>query len=94
MEIDKKLIDKIAKVSRLNLTESEVKEFIPELKEVLENFSKLSKVNTKDVKPSFQPIEVKNVLREDKIEKCVSQEDALKNSKHKKDGYFVGPRAI
>ncbi len=94
MGIDKKLIEKIAKISRLNLTESEIKEFLPQLKEVLENFSKLSKVNTKNVKPSFQPIEVKNILREDKVEKCVSQEDALKNSKHKKDGYFVGPRAI
>ena len=94
MEINDKLIENIARVSRLNLTKSEIKEFLPQLKEVLSNFSKLNELNIEKVKPSFQPVIVKNILREDIIGKCLTQEEALKNSKHKKNGYFVGPRAI
>ena len=94
MEINDRLIENIARISRLNLTKSEIKEFLPQLKEVLNNFSKLNELNIEKVKPSFQPIIVKNILREDVVGKCLTQEEALKNSKHKKNGYFVGPRAI
>jgi len=37
---------------------------------------------------------MKNVLREDKEEKCLSQKEALSLTEHKKDGYFKGPKAV
>ena len=64
------------------------------LKEILEFFSQLKEINTDDVKPSFQPVELKNSMREDKEEQCLSQDEALSFSEHKKDGYFKGPRAV
>lgn len=94
MKIDKELIEKVAKIARLNLTASEIKEFLPQLKEILENFEKIKSANTKNVKPSFQPIEIKNVTRDDVIGQCLSQKEALANAKHKQDGYFKGPKAI
>jgi len=94
MKIDRELIEHVAKVARLNLTEEEVKEFLPQLKEVLKAFSKLSEVDTGGVEPSFQPVELKNMLREDVVGECLSQEDALSNSENTKDGYFKGPRAV
>ncbi|MFA4820401.1 MAG: Asp-tRNA(Asn)/Glu-tRNA(Gln) amidotransferase subunit GatC [Candidatus Aenigmatarchaeota archaeon] len=36
---------------------------------------------------------MENVLREDAPEKCLSNEEALKNTKHKEKGFFKGPRA-
>lgn len=94
MKVDKELIKKVAENSRLNLTESEVNEFLPQLKEVLSNFELIQKAPTKGIEPSFQPIEIKNVTREDKVEKSLSQKEALENAKHKQDGYFKGPKAI
>jgi aspartyl-tRNA(Asn)/glutamyl-tRNA(Gln) amidotransferase subunit C len=94
MEINEDLIKHIATLARLKLTEKEVKEFTPQLKEVLEFFSKLSEVNTDAIEIQAQPVEMKNVMREDKIEASITQEDALKNTEHKKDGYFKGPRAV
>ncbi len=94
MNIDEQLIRKVAENARLELSEAEIKEFLPQLKEVLESFSKLDEIDTKNVSPSFQPVEIKNNIREDKIGKCLSQEEALKNAHHKKDGYFKGPRAV
>ena len=94
MEIDEELIKHIASVARIKLTDSEVKEFTPQLKEVLGNFSSLSEVDTEGIEVQAQPVEMKNVTREDKAEKCLSQEEALANAEHKKDGYFKGPRVV
>ena len=94
MEVNKELILRVAKNAKLNLTEEEIKEFIPQFKEILNSFSELDKVNTKNTKPSFHPIEIKNALREDIPKECVPKEEILKNAKHKKDPYFLGPKAL
>ena len=94
MKVDKELIEKVASLARLKLTDKEINKFLPQLKEILEYFSELDKIDAKNVKPSFQPVELKNFTREDKEEGCLSQERALENSFNKKDGYFKGPRAV
>ncbi len=94
MRVDEDFIRKVAENARLKLTDQEIKEFVPQLKEVLEFFSKLDELDVSGLKPSMQPVELRNSLREDKVEPSLSQEDALKNAHHKKDGYFKGPRAV
>lgn len=94
MEVDKKLLEHVAEVARIRLTEEEIGKSLPQLKEILEFFSKLEEINTDDVKPSFQPVELKNAMRDDKEGKCLSQDEALSLTDHKKDGYFKGPRAV
>ncbi len=94
MKVDKELIEKVASIARLNLTEAEVKKFLPQLKDILDAFSKIDKADTGNTKPSFQPVELKGAMREDKKGKCLSQKEALANTEHKKDGYFKGPRAV
>ncbi len=94
MQVDKKLLEHVAEVARIKLSEKEIEKFLPQLKEALEFFSKLKEINTDNVKPSFQPIELKNAMREDEEKQCLSQDDALSLTEHKKDGYFKGPRAV
>jgi len=94
MKVDKELIKHIASLARLQLTDDEVNRFLPQLKEILDAFSKLDEVDTDNVKPSFQPVELKNMMRQDKITGCLSQEKASSNAKEKKNGYFKGPMAV
>ena len=94
MKVDKELIKGVASVARLELTEEEVKQFEGDFKEILEAFSKIDEVDTEGIKESFQPVEIKNFMREDLVEDSLSQEEALANTEHKKDDYFKGPRAI
>jgi aspartyl/glutamyl-tRNA(Asn/Gln) amidotransferase C subunit len=61
---------------------------------VFDNFSKLSEVKTDGIEIAIQPVDLKNKFREDKVVKGLSQEDALKNSKNNKNGFFKGPKAI
>ncbi len=94
MQINKELILRVAKNARLSLNDEEINKFIEDFKEILKSFSAINNVNTDNVKPSFQPINIKNSLREDSPKECVSQEEILKNAKHKKGDYFLGPKAL
>ena len=94
MDVDEKLIKHVAKLARLELSDEEIEEFTPQLKEVLETFSIIAEVNTEGISPSFQPLGMKNALRDDKSGTCLTQEQALRNSKHQTDGYFKGPKAM
>jgi len=94
VKINKELIEHVAEVARLKLTDKEIVKFSKELSEIIESFSKLDEVDTKGIEPSLQPVELKNMLREDKEEKSFTQEEALSLTDHKKDGYFKGPKAI
>jgi aspartyl-tRNA(Asn)/glutamyl-tRNA(Gln) amidotransferase subunit C len=94
VEINKKLIEHVAEVARLKLTDREIEKFSKELKEVIEVFSKIDKVDTKGIEISLQAVELKNMLREDEKEKSFTQEEALSLTEHKKDGYFKGPKAV
>ena len=94
MQVDKNLLEHVAKVARLELSEKEIEKFLPQLKEALEFFSQLKEIDTENVKPSFHPVELKNAMREDEPKECLSQDDALSLTEHKKDGYFKGPKVI
>jgi aspartyl-tRNA(Asn)/glutamyl-tRNA(Gln) amidotransferase subunit C len=94
MEIDRALIQHVAEVARINLTESEIKELLPQLKEIIKAFSEIQEVNTDNTEPSFHPIQLKNALREDRPKESLTNELALRNTKHKRDGYFKGPKIL
>lgn len=95
-KVDMELLLKVARNARLELTGQEVKKFLPQMKAVLESFARLDELDVSKEEPSFQPIPIKNVFREDRADraKCLSQEEALSNTQHKKDGYFRGPRVV
>jgi aspartyl-tRNA(Asn)/glutamyl-tRNA(Gln) amidotransferase subunit C len=92
--VDKEILLRVAKNSRLSLTEQEVEEFLPQLQGILEAFSKLDKLDVSKAKAAFQPLPVENVMREDKAKACLSNDDALSLTQHQKGAYFKGPRVV
>jgi len=94
MIIDKELIKKVALNARLNLSDEEVDGFILDFEEVLNTFAILEEVDTNNVESSFHPIPLSDEWREDEVSGCLSQEEALSNTVHKKDGYFKGPKSL
>ena len=94
MQVDNELIKKVASVARLKLTGNEITRFTPQVKEILDYFEKLNEIDTNSVKASFQPVEIRNRMREDSVNIPLTQQLALKNSTQNKDGYFKGPKAV
>ncbi len=94
-ELSKKTIDHISKLALLDLSEEEKTKLADEVGDILKYFKKLDNLDTSNVKPLTHPIEgLKNVFREDKPWESLSTEEALKNARHKKDGYFKAPRIL
>jgi aspartyl-tRNA(Asn)/glutamyl-tRNA(Gln) amidotransferase subunit C len=94
MKIDKELVRKVSKIARLALSEQEVKQFSEDFEDILQDFSKLKKINTDNVEPSFDPVAIQNVFRSDIVEKCLTNSEAQSNTKSKEKGFFKGPKTI
>jgi len=94
MDINLQLVENIAKVARLNLSEEEKNNLIEDMKEVLNAFAKIQEVPTEGIEMSIQPVGYENHLREDTPKECLTQEQALSQTNNKKDGYFMGPRSV
>ena len=92
--VSRQEIQKVAESARLILTEEEADRFTKDSNEILAAFGKIKEVDTENVEPSFQPIMVHDIMREDMANASLSQEQALSQTEHKKDGYFKGPRII
>ena len=93
MQVDRHLIENVAKASRLKLSEEEIEEFLPQLKEILKAFSDIQEADTEDVLPSYHCVSIRPHMREDVPKKGMTQKQALSSGFHK-DGYIKGPRVI
>jgi aspartyl-tRNA(Asn)/glutamyl-tRNA(Gln) amidotransferase subunit C len=58
---------KLARLSRLKLTEEEIERFRNELSEILAYVEMLDKADTDGLEPTYQVTGLKNVMRDDEI---------------------------
>jgi aspartyl-tRNA(Asn)/glutamyl-tRNA(Gln) amidotransferase subunit C len=91
-KVSPETIKHVSRIARLKLTEKEIDKFTKDMESILDAFKDLERVPTKGIKPSFQPIETKNVLRKDAVERSLTQQQALANTKNKEKGFFKGPK--
>ncbi|MDO8643036.1 MAG: Asp-tRNA(Asn)/Glu-tRNA(Gln) amidotransferase subunit GatC [Candidatus Woesearchaeota archaeon] len=92
--IDESVIRRVAEIARLNLSPAEVKKFVPEFNEILAAFSKLDMLDVGDTEVSLHAVELRNRMRDDVPKPCLTNEEALAQTIHKKDGSFKGPRIL
>ena len=71
---------KLARLSRISLTDDEVTEFSEELSNILQYVEQLSDVDVSDLEPTHQVTGLKNVMREDVVKDYgYDPQDLLKN---------------
>ena len=90
-KIDKTLLERICLIAKLKLTDSEKKQYMEQLAQVLDVFKQIDEVKA-DAAPSFQPYRMENIWRED-VE-VGTDWDSLSNSKKNENGYFKGPKIV
>jgi len=83
----------IARLARLGLSEAEVEKFREQLSHLLENFEVLQQVDTTDVPPTAQSIDLQTVVRDDEVADSLSPDQILANAP-RKDGDFFRVRAV
>jgi len=84
-KLDRSQIEKIAKLSRLELTDEEKDKFAGQLSAVLDYFGKLNEVNTDNVEITAQVTGLENVYREDKVDQCDYQKELIKQAAESED---------
>ncbi|RMD57407.1 Asp-tRNA(Asn)/Glu-tRNA(Gln) amidotransferase subunit GatC [Candidatus Woesearchaeota archaeon] len=92
MKITPELVRSVAQNARLKLTSEEVSKYSKDLADILKHFEVLSEADTKSTEPSFHPIRIINVAREDEAGECIAREEALSLAKHRTQTHFKGPK--
>jgi aspartyl/glutamyl-tRNA(Asn/Gln) amidotransferase subunit C (EC 6.3.5.-) len=64
-KIGKEEVKHIAKLARLGLSEREIEKYQKELSKILDYIEKLKEIDVSNVEPTFHPLKIKNVVRED-----------------------------
>ncbi|MHA1684745.1 MAG: Asp-tRNA(Asn)/Glu-tRNA(Gln) amidotransferase subunit GatC [Promethearchaeota archaeon] len=93
-KINEQTVEHLGELARVNLSEVEKKEFTKQLSSILDFFSKISELDTDNVKPTYHVLEVNNVMRKDEVKESLPQEVVLGNAPEKEKGYFKSPRII
>jgi aspartyl-tRNA(Asn)/glutamyl-tRNA(Gln) amidotransferase subunit C len=92
--IDKETVLKIAQLSKLELSEKEVDLFSKQLPQIIGFVEKLEELETENILPFYELIDIKAPLRKDEVKKGLSREEALKNALQAENGFFVVPRVV
>lgn len=90
MKMDKEIVARVAKVSRLRLSEADIERYGKDLQDILDSFAVLDSAPASE-NYDFNPIPVQDVLREDEPAIFI---DPYELTKHMDsyDGYVRGPK--
>jgi len=93
-KIDQQQVRKVAKLSRLQLTEQEVREFTGQLSAILEYMEKLNELDTSSVEPLAHCLPISNAFRADEIKESLGTEKTLKNAPQRDGSFFKVPKIL
>ena len=93
VKLDLETVERIAALARVGLTPDEMERMRDQLSAVLDHISMLQEVDTDDIPPTAQVIELQNIMRDDVVEPSLSQEQVLFNAPRTEDG-FIKVKAV
>ena len=94
MAITKSDVEKIAKLAKFKFSEIEKEKLTEELAQIIAYVEKLDELDLENVPPTSHVLDIKNVLRDDKVRPGLNQEEALINAPAKHGGFFSVPKVI
>ncbi len=84
-------VEHVAFLARLRLTDEELDRFERQLNHILDQYAKLSEIDTSAIPPTAQTIELENIMREDVAGPSLPVEDVLRNAKVTEGDFIVVP---
>ncbi|MFM8841224.1 MAG: Asp-tRNA(Asn)/Glu-tRNA(Gln) amidotransferase subunit GatC [Actinomycetota bacterium] len=84
----------LAKLARIEMTDSELDHLSSELAVILSAVARVSEVAKGEIAPTSHPLPLVNVFREDEVAPSLSQEDALSGAPAKEEGRFKVPQIL
>ena len=94
MEISKQEVEKVAKLARLAITDSEREAFAKQLGQILTYVEKLKQYDTTGIEPTATVLGQTNVFREDTVRSSLPVDKALANAPERESDGFCVPKII
>jgi aspartyl-tRNA(Asn)/glutamyl-tRNA(Gln) amidotransferase subunit C len=88
MKLSREEVVHIAALARMGLSEAEIEKAREQLANILENFEVLKEIDTDNVPPTAQSINLSNVMREDTPRESLAVEQVLANAPDREDDLF------
>ena len=92
--IDKKTIEHIAKLARLQITDSEAEEYSQQFTKILAYFEQISKVDTQGVVPLVTPTDMKAIWRPDEVKMENTSDEMVANAPQRTGNLFTVPPVV
>ena len=92
--IDDRTVAHVARLSRLELSPDDLKQFRAQLGQILDYIQALNSLNLDGVPPAAQARPAADVLRDDVAGPSLELKEALANAPAVENGYFVVPPVI
>ena len=84
-------VEHVAHLARLGLTDDEIALLQGQLNHILEQYAILAELDTDDIPPTAQTIELENILREDVVIPSLPVEAVLGNAPERDGDFIVVP---
>ena len=94
MSIDRKTVEKVAKLARLQLTDEELDRYGGQLGAILDYIAKLEKLDVSGLEPLAHAVDTDNVFREDVPRPSLPRDAALQNAPEKNGDFFIVPKIV
>ena len=94
MPVTKDDVRKVARLSRIAVTDAHAEELVGELNGILNWIDQLNEVDVDGVEPMTSVVETTLPMREDVVTDGNIQDQVLANAPRSEDGFFVVPKAV
>ena len=94
MSVTKDDVRKVARLSRIAVTDAHAEELVGELNGILNWIDQLNEVDVDGVEPMTSVVETTLPMREDVVTDGYIQDQVLANAPRSEDGFFVVPKAV
>jgi aspartyl-tRNA(Asn)/glutamyl-tRNA(Gln) amidotransferase subunit C len=91
MPLSKDQVRHVAMLARLGLEPGDEDFYAEQLSGILGHIDRLQQLDTEDIPPTAQVVEIATRLRDDEPRPSLTQEEALANAPAKVDGFFRVP---
>lgn len=94
MELNKELVDYIANLSKIQLSDNDYVKMFSELSEIIDYMEILKTLDTENAEDLSHVFSITNIMRKDEIKDSLPREEILKNAPVSNGEAFVVPKAV
>ena len=94
MSLDKETVQKVARLARIRMSDEELDNVLPRLQKIIEFVEQLSEIDTDNVEPLANVMEISGTMRDDVVNDGNCPEKILANAPEEIQNYFVVSKVV